>query len=153
MKMIVQEDLCTGCGACIEACQNEAISLKDGVAFIDQSRCSKCQVCIDTCPQGALSFSSSADPVTFEKINPVGAARLKTSNEASERKSNWQGLMLAYAGQYILPRLVDVLAAFIQQKLNSSIQEQPSPTIDPIKKTSFQHRRRHRRGISNQTNL
>lgn len=47
---------CTGCGACVGACPEGALSLKDGVAVVDSSRCRECGVCAAVCPTGAISL-------------------------------------------------------------------------------------------------
>ncbi|MBN1876586.1 MAG: 4Fe-4S binding protein [Anaerolineae bacterium] len=49
----VHEDLCTGCGVCVELCQFGALSVA-GVAQVDSMRCVGCGVCTFACPQGAL---------------------------------------------------------------------------------------------------
>lgn len=45
---------CSACESCIDACPNEAISMMDGHAFIDQEECLECGVCVDECPEGAI---------------------------------------------------------------------------------------------------
>ena len=44
----VDEDLCTGCGECLDACQFNALSI-DGVAQVQEVRCAGCGVCIQFC--------------------------------------------------------------------------------------------------------
>ena len=56
MAVIVDTGKCTGCGACIETCPVEALSLKDSLAVVDESSCADCGACIDVCPVGALSM-------------------------------------------------------------------------------------------------
>jgi electron transport complex protein RnfB len=51
----VDEDLCVGCGACVEACPFEALVMDD-VARVDRVRCVGCGVCTLACPEGALSL-------------------------------------------------------------------------------------------------
>ena len=41
---------CTGCGACVHYCREEAISIKNGVIVIDEDLCAHCGMCIDSCP-------------------------------------------------------------------------------------------------------
>jgi dissimilatory sulfite reductase (desulfoviridin) alpha/beta subunit len=47
---------CTLCGACAEACREEAVTLgqTEDVPVIDMNRCVKCGRCIDVCPTGTL---------------------------------------------------------------------------------------------------
>jgi len=67
----VDEDLCIGCGTCVERCQFGALSV-DGVAHVDPVRCVGCGVCVITCPVDALSMvrrpdDEIASPPTTER--------------------------------------------------------------------------------------
>ena len=55
MPSIVDVDICDGCGACVEVCPNEAITLTE-VAYIDEEECIECETCIDECPKDAISM-------------------------------------------------------------------------------------------------
>ena len=50
---VVDEQLCTGCGTCIERCQLEARIMVDGKAAVDAVRCIGCGNCVVTCESGA----------------------------------------------------------------------------------------------------
>ncbi len=57
--------LCTGCGACIEACPRSIIALnEDGFPRIDFSInfCKLCGECARSCPSGALRFEPELPP-------------------------------------------------------------------------------------------
>ncbi|MBL7197672.1 MAG: 4Fe-4S binding protein [Candidatus Omnitrophica bacterium] len=58
---------CKGCGACINVCPVQAISLTEGIADIDSNRCIECGRCINVCPVGAISFSSSNSGISSHK--------------------------------------------------------------------------------------
>lgn len=68
----VDEDLCIGCGECIEHCQFDALTLGD-IIQIDEIRCTGCGVCVPQCPQDALVLVRRPDadvelvPVTEEE--------------------------------------------------------------------------------------
>ncbi len=50
-------DNCSGCEACIDRCQMDAISINDdGVAAIDGDRCIGCGLCVPVCPSGAMKL-------------------------------------------------------------------------------------------------
>jgi len=55
MAATVDMELCTGCGACVEACPVEAITLREGKAHVDDDKCVECGVCVDECPTDAIS--------------------------------------------------------------------------------------------------
>lgn len=57
MAAKVDTALCTGCGACVEACPVEAISLRDNKAIIDAKKCVDCGACESECPAEAISMS------------------------------------------------------------------------------------------------
>lgn len=47
--------LCTGCGACVDACPEKCITFnldKDGFyqSYVDSNQCIKCQKCVKVCP-------------------------------------------------------------------------------------------------------
>lgn len=56
MAAMVKADDCVGCGACVDACPNEAIKLEDGVAVVDADECIECGICVDECPSEAISL-------------------------------------------------------------------------------------------------
>ena len=55
-RVAVDPDRCTGCGACVERCQFDALDLEGGIAEADYVRCVGCGVCVQSCPVGALSM-------------------------------------------------------------------------------------------------
>jgi Pyruvate/2-oxoacid:ferredoxin oxidoreductase delta subunit len=65
----VDEDLCIGCGDCIDYCQFFALSVNNGYASIDQSLCMGCGVCASHCSQDALTLIK--DPSKGEPLEIV----------------------------------------------------------------------------------
>jgi len=51
----VDIELCTGCGAYVEACPVDAISVRDAKAQIDAEKCVECGVCEGECPTEAIT--------------------------------------------------------------------------------------------------
>ena len=57
ISQVVKEDLCTGCGTCIEKCPVDAVYLNnDNKAEINKTRCIGCGICAHFCPEGAISL-------------------------------------------------------------------------------------------------
>ena len=50
-RHILVHDWCEGCGRCAEKCRQNAISISDGRAHVDQDRCVFCGYCARACPQ------------------------------------------------------------------------------------------------------
>ena len=47
---------CVGCGACIDSCPVEALTMADDKAVCDAEKCVDCGACVDTCPVSAISL-------------------------------------------------------------------------------------------------
>ncbi len=50
----VSDEPCSQCGACVQACREDAISLEEEGPVLDLSRCLSCGQCITACPTGTL---------------------------------------------------------------------------------------------------
>jgi len=61
MFIEINNQKCTGCGACVKACPNGAIALQDGLAVIARDRCTGCGRCIDACQFGAIREAAPAN--------------------------------------------------------------------------------------------
>lgn len=49
---------CLGLGSCVKVCSENAISIIDGIAKIDQDKCIGCGKCASVCPKGLISLIS-----------------------------------------------------------------------------------------------
>jgi len=74
---VIDGDLCSGCGVCVERCPTDAIQLNDeGTAERDENACFGCGVCAGFCPEGAISLKEGLRRVM------VLPPRLRPSSEA-----------------------------------------------------------------------
>ena len=53
IKVSWKEDACIGCGVCVKACRQGAITLEDGKISVDNSKCNYCGRCFKACPTDA----------------------------------------------------------------------------------------------------
>lgn len=68
---VTDEDECIGCGACVDICPVEAVSLEGEVAEVDEDWCIGCGVCAVVCPTEAISLKRRTDqraPATTEEL-------------------------------------------------------------------------------------
>ncbi len=54
MPVVIDEDACVACEACVPGCPVEAISMVDDKAVIDRDLCTECEACIVECPVEAI---------------------------------------------------------------------------------------------------
>jgi len=45
---------CTGCGSCVDVCPQQAITMHDDLAMINEDLCLQCGTCANVCPAGAI---------------------------------------------------------------------------------------------------
>lgn len=53
-KRLFISRFCKGCGTCVKACPNNALSLKNGKAVVDHKLCILCGYCNPVCPEFAI---------------------------------------------------------------------------------------------------
>ncbi len=53
-KIVIDRDLCSGCGLCVTVCPTGTISLREGKAAVSEEKSISCGHCEAVCPQGAI---------------------------------------------------------------------------------------------------
>jgi len=72
---VIDQDVCSGCGVCVERCPTDAIELNDnGTAERDKNSCFGCGICARFCPEEAISLKEGLRRVS------VLPPRLRRSN-------------------------------------------------------------------------
>ena len=52
---------CMGLGDCVAVCDYDAIHVKNGVAYVDDSKCRACTLCVKACPRGIIEIVPKKD--------------------------------------------------------------------------------------------
>lgn len=68
----IDKETCTGCEACISACPFGALSMKEGVATVDE-KCTFCGACVEVCPVSAITLQKdekalAIDPRAYKDV-------------------------------------------------------------------------------------
>jgi NAD-dependent dihydropyrimidine dehydrogenase PreA subunit len=122
----VNQELCAGCGSCIDACSVGAIHLVDYRAEIDDDLCIACEACLENCPNGAIiaiTAPAYTVPITVQPMIVPGSGLGQQPTTSLETAVPARGLKplagaaLAFLGSEVAPRLVDVLIKSIENKL------------------------------------
>lgn len=91
----IDEELCNGCGLCVDACHESAIGLFDGKAkLLRDDYCDGLGDCLPVCPTGAISFEErEALPYNEEEVkrNMAMKAKSQESNVTSQVDTDFAG--------------------------------------------------------------
>ncbi len=63
MSIKIIEESCNGCGACVDVCPYEAISIQNEIARIDLDNCNLCGACVPECPFEAIVIKKETTQV------------------------------------------------------------------------------------------
>ena len=53
-QAVTDDELCIGCGLCVDRCQMDAITMEDGKSQVDSGRCIGCGLCATVCDTQAI---------------------------------------------------------------------------------------------------
>lgn len=152
--MQINNEHCTGCGACVESCPTGAIRLNNGITILDQAACTQCQACVDACPVGAITAVEL--PVSVMEsvaVQPAREAEIVVAEPIPSISKPWLGVILAFVGREIFPRLADALIAALDRRLAHAQPAKPqvyqpsrNDEFSPIQNDGRGYRRRSRYG-------
>ena len=60
----IYPEKCIGCGACIQVCPSDTISMMDGIARVTGEKSLSCGHCAAICPENAIHVSALSDEMT-----------------------------------------------------------------------------------------
>jgi len=84
----VHEELCIGCGICVDACPMKILEIEDDICIMtDESKCLECGTCIRECPKDAIVIPGvklSEEKEKRAKKEPV-ASSVSRKDEADEK--------------------------------------------------------------------
>ena len=73
MELIVQQEKCIGCGACVRDCLRDLLYVEDGKARVKDGICIRCGHCVAVCPADAVRLAGQPeeeilpyDPSSFD---------------------------------------------------------------------------------------
>ena len=153
MGIQVNQELCAGCGVCVDACSVEAIHLVDQLAVIDDALCTACEACIEACPNEAITARPVQEPsVSIVKLpaaepRPVpirDQARLPETAAPVRGLAPLAGAALAFLGREAAPRLVDMLVTALERKLARPITSNETPLSPSSRSLTTQSRGKQR---------
>lgn len=55
-KPVVDSNLCTACGICVDECPQSCYDLEDVAVLARPDDCNECGICVDACPNEAISM-------------------------------------------------------------------------------------------------
>src|SRR3990172_5599202 len=64
-RLIIDANTCTGCESCVPSCPFGALSMKEGIAVVDE-KCTFCGACVDVCPVSAITLEKEEKAVTID---------------------------------------------------------------------------------------
>ncbi len=126
MVIRVNQELCNGCGVCIDSCPFEAIRLVDQQAVITGALCTQCEACMSACSNGAITLLSVpvrsipivVPPSVESRMVPASTqTALPETATPTHSPTPLAGAALAYLGKEVTPRLVDVLLTTLERKI------------------------------------
>jgi NAD-dependent dihydropyrimidine dehydrogenase PreA subunit len=154
MIVKVNQDKCSGCGICVDACPESAISIHNNMAAIDQAICTQCEACIGLCEPGALYIEVDEAQIVPTARQPVSAKPAAQVLPEQRSLAPWMGTALTFLGQEILPRLVNVGMTVLERRLalapakstpDLACSTAGKGTINSVKPVRLQRRRRFRK--------
>ncbi len=92
----VNQDLCAGCGICVDECPTGAIEQEESrKVVINDDKCIRCGKCHEVCPRDAVRHDSERIPEEVEE-NMEKTRNLLQHYDESEERRQFIGRMIRY---------------------------------------------------------
>jgi Pyruvate/2-oxoacid:ferredoxin oxidoreductase delta subunit len=146
--LYVDENRCSGCGACVNVCPRGAIDIQDGKASIVQALCNHCEACAAACPERAiLSVTETALVPEAERAQAVRPQEGSRPASVVARAAPALGAALLFIGREVVPRVTDYVLDVVDRRMRQDSVEAAQGSQIPAdsQQTSGSGRRRRRR--------
>jgi len=116
VKEVVDNDLCIGCGACVQACPNKALDVQRNeygflVARSNENYCDSSGACIEVCP---FNPTPSAD---YKNEDALSEVFLKDTKRHHEKVGHYHNIYAGYSKKFRETSSSGGVATFIYEKL------------------------------------
>ena len=82
----IDQDLCIGCGTCIERCQLDAIRMKNDISRVNKKRCVGCGNCVVSCSEEAIKLKRDKKTIPYETSEELYAEILRRKQAIKGKK-------------------------------------------------------------------
>ena len=126
LKPVWDEEKCTGCGKCAEACNYNAIAVVKGKVLIFNELCHSCGACTFVCPEDALR----EEPVSIGKVEaaPQAGGRASPAN-----KPFFFAHGLLNIGEALAPNVVQAVKKHIDPETINILDASPGTACPVVK--------------------
>jgi len=125
----IYENLCEGCGTCVDYCRADAITMTEQQkARIDDGSCIRCGTCHDVCPEGAVRHDGERVPLEIA-ADLEEALRLLSFFDTADEK---QGLVTRLVRHFRRKARVAGEAATILENLGDAPDQELKRAVDGL---------------------